>query len=122
MKKMMTGGIAALVAALGIAAAGSAHADTTNSGNSSNGVDNGPFSGPKGDHNSDAYWVDMTSFGLVGTVAQTDKLANTICTDLGIGMSEGQLIAAMVDGHSSQVTRATLAVHAAEWHFCPSYY
>jgi hypothetical protein len=122
MKKMIIGGLAALATTLGIAAAGAAHADPTYSDITSNAANNGPFSGPMGDHSAEAYWVDMTSIGVGGTVAQAGKLANTICTGLAGGMSEGEEIAAMVNGVSSQVTQATLAVHAAEWHFCPSRY
>jgi hypothetical protein len=122
MKKMIIGGLAALTLAVGIAGAGSAHADITYRGSTSNAVNNGPFSGPEGDHSAEAYWVDMTSIGVGGTVAQAGKLGNTVCTGLTSGMSEGQEIAAIVDGDSSQVTRATLIVHGAEWHFCPAYY
>jgi hypothetical protein len=122
MKTTIIGGLATVAAAIGIAAAGPAHADPSYIGVGSNAANNGPFSGPMGDHSADAYWVDMTSIGVTGTVEQAGKLANTVCTGLANGMSEGQEIAAMVSGDSSQVTQATLAVHSAEWHFCPSYY
>jgi hypothetical protein len=83
---------------------------------------NGAFSGPEGDHDSNAYWVDISGAGMRGTVAQAAGLANTVCTKLEDGFSEGQLIAAGADGDQSKIPIMTRVVHAAEWHFCPSYY
>jgi hypothetical protein len=39
------------------------------------------------------------------------------------GASEGQLIAALAQPpYPTPVPDATFIVHAAEWHFCPTYY
>jgi hypothetical protein len=80
-----------------------------------------PFSGPKGDNDAAALWVDISPV-VDGTPTQLRGLAEMICQKLGEGASEGQLIAAGANGDSSKVSRLTLVVHAAEWHFCPTYY
>jgi hypothetical protein len=84
-------------------------------------ADNYPFSGPMGDHDATAYWVDVSDMGI-GSVASAARLANTICTSLEQGKSEGQIIAAGAGGNQSKVDNVTFMVHAAEWHFCPDYY
>jgi hypothetical protein len=80
-----------------------------------------PFSGPKGDHDAAALWVDISPI-VDGTQAQARELAGLICEKLDEGASEGQLIAAGAKGDSSRVDGLALVVHAAEWHFCPTYY
>jgi hypothetical protein len=99
-----------LAGAAAVSFAGVAHAD------------NGPFSGPQGDHDVSAYWVDVSSFGS-GSMASAAGLASAICLRLTQGASEGQLIAALAQPpYPTPVPDATFIVHAAEWHFCPTYY
>jgi hypothetical protein len=102
-------GVLVVFAALGFAPI--AQADT----------DNGPFSGPKGDHDASALWVDISSVAD-GTASQSEVLATTVCGKLEDGASDGQLIAAGAKGDESAIPKAKLIIHAIEWHFCPSYY
>jgi hypothetical protein len=104
--------LAAFVAAMLLAGAGVARADPGS---------NWPFSGPKGDQDASAFWVDISSVAD-GTEAGAGELANTICSKLEGGYSEGQLIARGAKGDESKIPKVQLVVHAAEWHFCPTYY
>jgi hypothetical protein len=81
-----------------------------------------PFSGPQGDQSAGAYWVDISSFDHKVTVKTAGEFGDVVCRGLTKGMSEGALIAKLADGDSSHVSDWTFVVHAAEWHFCPSYY
>ena len=108
---MMKNTIAAGLLAVAVPGAATAHGDDPYY----------PFSGPMGDHDASAYWVDISSTGR-GTVADAAQIANNVCTSLENGMSEGDIIAAAVNGNQSEISGATLIVHAAEWHFCPQYY
>jgi Protein of unknown function (DUF732) len=112
MFKTMLVTLAGVVAAISLGA-GVAQAHT----------DNGPFSGPQGDRDASAYWVDVNPFGS-GSVTSASRLANTICSKLADGFSEGRLIAviAQTPDTTTAVSDATFIVHAAEWHFCPTYY
>lgn len=103
-------GAAAAAAALGLS--GHAHADTGN----------GVFSGPSGDHDANALWVDVAPFDNTLTVATANTFGNTVCAGLRKGYSEGQLIAMGAHGNSSSISSWTYVVHAAEWHYCPEYY
>jgi hypothetical protein len=85
-------------------------------------ADNGPFSGPMGDHDASAYWVDVSSVAN-GSLSSATGLAHIICSKLEQGSSEGDLIAVMAQSTTSNsMSAAKFAVHAAEWHFCPTYY
>jgi hypothetical protein len=86
-------------------------------------ADNGPFSGPMGDHDASAYWVDVSSVAN-GSLSSATGLAYTICSKLADGFSEGRLIAviAQTPDTTTSVSDARYVVHAAEWHFCPTYY
>ena len=88
-----------------------AHADTGN----------GAYSGPQGDEDASAFWVDVSGF-LNGTPAEAASLATDICGKLQNGTSEGQLIAAGAEDDQTQISKVKFVVHAAEWHYCPRYY
>jgi hypothetical protein len=105
---MIIGGLAAVAAVVGIAAAGPAHAY--------------PFSGPEGDQDAGAYWVDVSSYLPGWTTAKDQQLAHMICTKFADGYSEGRLVAEVAADDSSSISGIAFVVHAAEWHFCPDYY
>jgi hypothetical protein len=81
----------------------------------------GAFSGPAGDQDASAYWVDVSGF-VKGSVSDAANLGHTICSALESGESEGKVIADAAQGNQSNVSDDKLVVHAAEWHFCPDYY
>jgi hypothetical protein len=108
-KNILAGGL--LAAGVAVVGAVTAHADDPYY----------PFSGPKGDHDASAYWVDISPM-LTGTVQDAGNLAQTICGDLNQGISAGDVIAAAAHGDQYGVSEDTFVVDAAEWHFCPEYY
>ena len=81
-----------------------------------------PFSGPQGDDDDSAYYVDIEPFVNGATVAKAGTLGRGICARLSEGHSEGQLIAMMSQLPNGTVSDAKYIVHAAEWHYCPDYY
>jgi hypothetical protein len=95
--------------ALTLAGAGTAHADK------------GTFSGSKGDYDAHAYWVDVASVGVAGSVVQAQNLGMSICMKLDNGLSTGQVVDNLTTDVSSALG-ALMAVDGAEWHFCPEYY
>jgi hypothetical protein len=116
MKKMIVGGLAALATALGIAAAVPAQATT--------GYDPGsaPYGGGyMGDQDAYAYRNLLADLGAGYSAAEAQKFGLTMCNGLASGMSEAQITSI---GVSSGVPAgdARLAVHGAEYHFCPGYY
>jgi hypothetical protein len=81
------------------------------------------WSGAMGDHSTAAYWTDVTRMtDRGGDVNDVRHLADTICTTLRSGTSEGNLIASMSDDEQAKVGGSTMVVHGAEWHFCPEKY
>jgi hypothetical protein len=80
----------------------------------------GTFSGPAGDQDASAYWVDVNGF-VKGSVSDAANIAHTICSALESGQSEGKVIANAAQGNPSSVSDDECVVHAAEWHFCPQY-
>lgn len=85
-------------------------------------ADNGAFSGPKGDHDPAAFWVDATSAGVSGTLADGAALAEAICRGLENGESEGQAIMVGMKATDISLGAARFVVHAAEWHYCSDLY
>lgn len=110
-----------VIAGGAVLAAGAAYAGMTLLGVGFAHADNGPFSGPAGDHNAESMWVDVEPFDHSVTVAEAGKYAQTMCESLRSGMSEGQIIAIGAQ-KGFTVGDATFLLHAAEWHFCPEYY
>lgn len=115
-KKLIVGGVVAgglmLTAAGLVVGAGVARAD----------VDGGVYGGGSmGDRDAYSFWNQLDGIGMTGTVADAQHLAATVCTNLVAGVSEGRLVSLAVGGTiDSGVAR--LAVHGAEFHFCPTYY
>jgi hypothetical protein len=113
--KLIAGGVVAgglmLTGGLLVVGAGIARAD----------VDGGVYGGGSmGDHDAYSFWNQLDEYGDV-TVATAQDLATTTCRSLAAGQSEGRLVNLMVGiGIDSDVAR--LAVHGAEFHFCPTYY
>ncbi|BBX23875.1 hypothetical protein MTER_32860 [Mycolicibacter terrae] len=85
------------------------------------GDSDGPFSGPAGDGDASAFWVDVSPYAR-GTISDAAQLGQTICGALQGGQSEGKVIAEATQGDQSEVLDAEFVVHAAEWHFCPQFY
>jgi hypothetical protein len=79
------------------------------------------FSGPAGDQDASAYWVDVNGF-VKGSASDAANLGRTICSALESGQSEGKVIANAAQGNQSNVSDDEYVVHAAEWHFCPDRY
>lgn len=115
MTKTFVGSVIALGAAVAIAAAVPAQAHANVHGN-------GPFSGPKGDHDASAYWVDISDVFPSGSVDDARGVATIVCAKLQQGVSEGDLIAAGASGGDMTIGDVRYVVDAAEWHFCPAYY
>jgi hypothetical protein len=90
-------------------------------------ADSGLFSGSEGDRSGAAFTIDVADI-VGGTVtAQTTtkaaEMANAVCSKLGAGVSEPQLIIAIAQPPNPMpVSDARYIIHAAEWHFCPTYY
>ncbi len=83
---------------------------------------NGAFSGPAGDRDASALWVDVSPILSDWSAAKDAQLAGMICSRLAAGESEGHLAAEVAKGDPSILSDITLVLHAAEWHYCPSYY
>ncbi len=123
MKKILaTAGIGAALAVGSLAGIGTANAVTI-------GDTTAAFSGPAGDRDAGAFWVDVHPMlpGPKWTMAKDAELVRLMCSKLEGGWSEGHLIAdiANSDGtptSQSDLSGITYVVHAAEWHYCPSYY
>jgi len=105
---------AGIAAAAIVSASATAHAVPV-------GDTSGTFSGPAGDQDASAYWVDVSGF-VKGSVSDAANLGHTICTALESGQSEGKVIADAAQGNQSNVGGDEYVVHAAEWHFCPDHY
>jgi hypothetical protein len=118
MKKMIiAGGLAAIAAGVGIAFAGSAHADST--------LDDAlaPLygGGHEGDQDAYAYWNQLDQLGHGMTPQSSEKFAHQACDALARGMSEGQAINIMEQaGLPGYIARPALS--GAEFHFCPAYF
>ncbi|WP_165608066.1 DUF732 domain-containing protein [Mycobacterium alsense] len=84
--------------------------------------DSGPFSGPAGDQDASAFWVDVENELPGWSAGKDQQLAQLMCQKLDSGYSEGDLIAEIANGDGSSVGAIRYVVHAAEWHFCPQYY
>jgi hypothetical protein len=110
--------VGAAVAGACLLNAGQAHADPTADPPGRY----APWSGPMGDQNANAFWVDLTKYTDVeGGPAQAETLATTICGALH-QEREGTLIDDLADGQQIRVGGVSMLVHAAEWHFCPNKY
>lgn len=88
----------------------------------------GAFSGPAGDEDASAFWVDAHA-GLPDswTPAKAGEAAELMCSKLNNGYSEGHLIAEIANTDGTPVSDGALrvityTVHAAEWHYCPDRY
>lgn len=115
MNKRIIGGLAAFAAGLGIAVAAPAQAMPSDPGSS-------PYGGGYiGDRDAYSYWNELDELGTGFSVSQAKDFGVTMCQALSNGMSEGQLVSIGVqDGLPGGAVR--LAVHGAEYHFCPTYY
>lgn len=110
MNKLVTLAAAVGASVLALAGAGSAQASP-----------NGAFSGPMGDHDAEAMWVDVQPFDPSATIPGAATFAQSLCEGLRSGMSEGSVI--VVGTHNGfSVSSARFLLHAAEWHYCPEYY
>jgi hypothetical protein len=74
-----------------------------------------------GDHSVWAYQTDIAPEAH-GTLDDARLLADTICSTLRSGTTEGHLIATMAHDDQYNVGDVTYVVHGAEWHFCPEKY
>jgi Protein of unknown function (DUF732) len=108
--------IAAALATAGLAAIGTGTANADS---------NGAYSGPRGDHDASALWVDLESLTTAPpgyTAAKAGSLARDICSDLEGGKSRGEIIASWTNGDPSTIRTADTILGAITWHFCPDYY
>jgi hypothetical protein len=114
-RRLIVGGVVAaglmLTAAGLVVAAGIARAD----------VDGAVYGGGSmGDRDAYSFWNQLDEYSHV-TVATAQDVATTTCRMRADGQSEGRVVNAMAAvGIDSDVAR--LAVHGAEFHFCPTYY
>jgi hypothetical protein len=84
-------------------------------------ADNAIYGGYMGDRDSYAYWNYLDSFAGGLDVSTAQQVGVTVCEALRAGASEGRLVSIGVkSGLSTPVIR--LAIHGAEFHFCPEYY
>jgi hypothetical protein len=89
---------------------------------------NGAFSGPEGDADGYAYFIDISPYLTGGSPADAAALGRQVCGELADGASEGRLIYAGSAGGKVPISDSTFIIHGAEfihgaeWHFCPSYY
>jgi hypothetical protein len=108
MRTAWAGGIAIMGVALGVARSAPAHASF--------------FSGTEGDHDASAYWIDINTVNVTGTVDKARELGTFICSQLRRGRIESDIIASGSGGDPSNIVQTRFVVHSAEWHFCPEYY
>ena len=106
------GALAIGAAVMGANLLGVAHADNGN----------GAFSGPEGDRDAGAFWVDVDPVLSGWSVSKDRELANMVCSQLEAGESEGALTAEVAKGDDGGIRGITYVIHAAEWHFCPDQY
>jgi hypothetical protein len=121
-RRARSGGIVAAgctaIVAVAVIGTGLTHADPLHGPNTW-----APWSGPMGDHNADAYWMDVSKYGATGGVAAAESMANTICTTLqNPKLQDAYLIEGMADGNPYKIGGVAMIVHAAEWHYCPQRY
>jgi len=87
--------------------------------------DNGAFSGPMGDRNSHALYVDLQPWTNAAPATE-EQLAQKICAVLENGASEGEVIYNLEQPGSANdpwpAAKATFVTHASEWHYCPDQY
>jgi hypothetical protein len=116
MKNLIVGGLAVVGAALAIASAVPAHATTSSDPGS------GPYGGGyEGDHDAYAYWNQLDQYGSGVTVTIAQNFATRVCEALSNGVSEGQIVN-IAENSNIPGSVARLAVHGAEYHFCPTYF
>jgi hypothetical protein len=105
---------AAVVAAFAVAlSAAPAHAYPGNAN---------PYGGGyMGDQDGYNYWNMLNELGAPFGVAEATDFGRTVCNDMRKGMSEGQAVnIGASTGLDTRIVR--LAVHGAEFHFCPDYF
>jgi hypothetical protein len=87
-------------------------------------ADNAIYGGYMGDQDSYAYWNYLDS--LFGgdtdlTVSTAKDFGLTMCKALQAGASEGKLVSFAIESHLPR-SAVRLAIHGAEFHYCPEYY
>lgn len=107
--------VVAAAAAAAVATASTAHAIPI-------GATSSTFSGPAGDHDAQAFWVDVSNQLPGWSAAKDVQLALAVCTKLTDGQSEGHLIGDVANGDTTAISAIRYVVHASEWHYCPEYY
>jgi hypothetical protein len=116
LKKMITATLVAGALINGLFGAGIAHADVNYDNDGTYG------GGYMGDHDGYAYGKQLRHLGAPGWGANdAQDFAGVMCHDLTLGVTKEQLIDL---GASTGISRARaeLALHGAEFHFCPDYY
>jgi len=117
-KKLVVGGVIAGGLMIGGAAlvlgAGIAHSEPGSS------IYGG---GSMGDHDAYSVWNQISAYSDASdvTVDTARQFAMTTCQSFAAGLSEGRIVAAMVD-EGIDADDARFAVHGAAFHFCPAYY
>jgi hypothetical protein len=81
-----------------------------------------PFYGHSGDHDQYAMWEDVISFAPDVTAADAGGFAQRVCGMLNAGNTEGYLISSASTQFSVTPTVVRYIIHAAEFHYCPTYY
>jgi hypothetical protein len=77
--------------------------------------------GYMGDHDAYAYMKQIDDLGAPYSVSGARDFGMTVCNTRASGASEDQLVSIGVSSGISSGA-AQLAVHGAEYHFCPTYY
>jgi hypothetical protein len=78
--------------------------------------------GYKGDHDANAYAMQLHGVKLSGTVQDAADLAASMCSKFDQGASGSDLITAAQLLNGLQSVQAATVVWDAAWHFCPSHY
>jgi hypothetical protein len=83
------------------------------------------YGGTKGDHDDAAFWIITSTLGLDGSIASSGHLGRDVCEKMSTPpvIPEADAIAYMAQAlggnQGTAVGRATVIMHAAEWHYCP---
>jgi hypothetical protein len=82
----------------------------------------GAFSGYAGDHDQYAMWEDVIDFAPNVSASTAGAFGQRMCFMLDSGTSEGKLINDGSTQYGVDPSAARYLIHAAEFHYCPSYY
>jgi hypothetical protein len=82
----------------------------------------GAFSGYAGDQDQYAMWEDVIDFAPTVSASTAGAFGQRMCLMLDSGTSEGKLINDGSTQYGVDPAAARYLIHAAEFHYCPSYY